>query len=59
MKKYNFETTTIFDEMIKDLGIEKISDLDIGEEASRQGIEYKYLETWEYKDGKMEIYVEV
>lgn len=58
MKVYSFETTTLFDETIENLGIDRISDLEVGEETSRQGIEFGKLETWEYGNGKMEIYVE-
>lgn len=58
MKKYNFETSRNFDEMVEEYGVNGISNLDIGEEAAREGISFKTIESWEYENGKLEIYVE-
>ncbi|WP_343349192.1 hypothetical protein [Terrisporobacter petrolearius] len=58
MKRYEFETSVKFTEMVKELGLDGISDLDIGEESRHSNIEYKTLETWEYENGKLIIYAE-
>lgn len=58
MKKYKFETSKTFDNLVKEYGINGISDLDVGEESRRHNVSYRHLETWEYKKGKLEIYVE-
>lgn len=58
MKKYNFEVSETFERLIAEYGLNGISDLNIGEEATRQGIQYKRLESWEFEDGKLEIYVD-
>lgn len=58
MKKYNFETSSTFDNLVKEYGLEGISDLDVGEECDRHNINYRHLETWEYENGYLEIYVE-
>lgn len=69
MKKYIFETSTIFDEMVKEYGLDCISDLDISEEIQRQEKEFKSINTkkegyytrieaWDYENGIMELWLE-
>ncbi|MFR1812453.1 MAG: hypothetical protein ACLSWP_12950 [Terrisporobacter sp.] len=60
MKNYKFEASESFKDLLLRYGLDGISDLDIGEEASEHNITYKQLETWDYDDnsGKLEIYVE-
>ena len=58
MKKYNFEVTQSFKDLLIRYGLNGISDLDIGEEAKEHNISYRHLESWDYNEGILEIFIE-
>lgn len=60
MKNYKFEVTQSFKNLVAVYGLEKISDLDVGEECLEHDIFYKHLEAWFYDEelGELEIFVE-
>ena len=61
MKKFIIETSTSFDEMVEEYGLEGISDLDITDELNRheETIQEKgRIEAWDYSDGMLEIFIE-
>lgn len=58
MKRYQFKVTEGFKNLVDRYSIKGISDLDIGEEAKEHDISYKHLETWDFKEDILEIFVE-
>ncbi len=58
MKRYQFKVTEGFKNLIDRYSIKGISDLDIGEEAKEHNVSYKHLETWDFKEDILEIFVE-
>lgn len=60
LKQYVFAVTQSFKNLVAVYGLEEISDLDIGEEASQFNIFYKHLEAWFYDEEleELEIFVE-
>ena len=61
MKKFIIETSTSFDEMVEEYGLEGISDLDITDELNRheETIQEKgRIEACDYNDGMLEIFRE-
>ena len=58
MKNYKFEVTQSFKDLLIKYGLDGISDLNIGEEAKEHNINYKHLETWDYNEGILEIFIE-
>ena len=61
MKKFILTTTKIFDDMVEELGLDAISDLDITEELRKHDEtreEFGRIESWDYEDGKLEIFLE-
>lgn len=58
MKRYQFKVTEEFKNLVDRYSIKGISDLDIGEEAKEHDISYKHLETWDFKEDILEIFVE-
>lgn len=60
MKNYKFEVTQSFKNLVAVYGLEKISDLDVGEEAAEHDIFYRHLEAWFISDdlNELEIFVE-
>lgn len=58
MKRYEFKVTEGFKNLIDRYTIKGISDLDIGEEAKEHNVSYKHLETWDFKEDILEIFVE-
>ena len=60
MKNYKFEVTQSFKNLVAVYGLEKISDLDVGEEAAEHDIFYKHLQAWFYDEEleELEIFVD-
>lgn len=60
MKNYKFKVTQSFKNLVAVYGLEKISDLDIGEESAEHDIFYRHLEAWFYDEElqELEIYVD-
>lgn len=58
MKRYEFKVTEEFKDLVNRYTIKGISDLDIGEEAKEHNVSYKHLETWDFKEDILEIFVE-
>lgn len=61
MKKFIIETSILFDEKVKEYGLDGISDLDITEELrmdEETKFEFGRIEAWDYEDGKLEIFLE-
>lgn len=61
MRKITIVTSSIFDEMVDELGINAISDLDITEELDRhEETEHEKgrIETWDYEKGMLEVFIE-
>ena len=65
MERYNFITSNIFDDLIKEYGIEGISDLDIREEILRNMkfdndvIEWKVEACDITENGELEVFIEM
>lgn len=60
MKQYIFAVTQSFKNLVAVYGLEKISDLDVGEECLQHDIFYKHLEAWFYDEEleELEIFVD-
>lgn len=50
MKQYKFEVTQSFKNLVAVYGLEKISDLDVEEEAAAHDIFYRHLQAWFYDE---------
>jgi hypothetical protein len=65
MERYNFITSNIFDDLIKEYGIEGISDLDIREEILRNMkfdndvIEWKVEACDITENGELDVFIEM
>lgn len=65
MERYNFITSNIFDDLIKEYGIEGISDLDIREEILRNMkfdndvIEWKVESCDITENGELDVFIEM
>ena len=60
MKQYKFEVTKSFKNLVAVYGLDKISELDVGEESMEHDIWYRHLEAWYISDdlNELEIFVE-
>lgn len=57
MKQYKFEVTKSFKNLVAVYGLDKISELDVGEECMEHDIWYRHLEAWFYDDELEELEV--
>lgn len=57
MKQYKFEVTKSFKNLVAVYGLDKISELDVGEECMEHDIWYRHLEAWFYDEELEELEV--